>query len=190
MAIRGTREWDKAQTQKKFLEAIERLISGNVKHKKELKTLKVNDSNVCKEAGLKNGALKHYPRLQKFIKIKAKFPDAIWTDDGDFQYVDGTTISLDTVVDTLNKSSKSRASDKQKKNELAELNKLHVDAVNNALENQIAVTEPFVAALMEALPDAKKAELIEKYEKVLHRHDYGGDVIHAIFGKNKLKVGK
>ncbi|NMT56126.1 hypothetical protein HKB02_00415, partial [Vibrio parahaemolyticus] len=71
MAIRGTREWDKAQTQKKFLEAIERLISGNVKHKKELKTLKVNDSNVCKEAGLKNGALKHYPRLQKFIKIKA-----------------------------------------------------------------------------------------------------------------------
>lgn len=40
MAIKGTREWDKSQTQKDFLSAIDRLISGKVKNKKDLKTFK------------------------------------------------------------------------------------------------------------------------------------------------------
>ncbi|WP_372378184.1 hypothetical protein ACBZ91_02600 [Vibrio natriegens] len=117
MAIRGTREWDKEKTQKEFLNAIERLISGKVKHKKELKTLKVNDSNVCKEAGRQNGALKHYPRVKLFIKLKSKFPDAEWTDEGDFKYSDGEPICVNTVLDTVSGKGKASQGNKQKKAE-------------------------------------------------------------------------
>lgn len=187
MAIKGTREWDKANTQKEFLSAIERLISGKVRHKKALKTFKVNESNVCKESGLTNGAVKHYPRVRLFIKLKAKIPDAKWTDEGDFKDANGECINSNTLIDTVNPSSNVKENKVQKKSELAEVNKHHVDAANHALENQIAVTEPFVAALMEAIPESKKLELIEKYEKVLQRRDYGSDVIHAVFGGKGFK---
>ncbi|MFA0440188.1 hypothetical protein AB4560_09710 [Vibrio sp. 10N.222.51.C12] len=194
MAIKGTREWEKGKTQKEFLNAIERLISGKVKNKKALKTFKVNDSNVCKESGFKNGALKHYPRVSLFIKLKSKVPEAKWTETGDFELPDGGIICVSTVVETVSSKGTTSKGSKQKKaekkEELEEINKAHVDAANAALERQVAVSEPFYAALLEALPEAKKHELIEKYEKVLHRRDYGEDVIHAVFGANRPKAVK
>lgn len=46
--------------------------------------------------------------------------------------------------------------------------------------NPIVATEPFVAALMEALSDAKKAELIAKCEKALYRRDGRSGVRHTV----------
>lgn len=67
----STRASRKQQTQKKFLEAIDRLLKGEAKCK-SLKTMKLNNSNVEKEAGEKGNTIRHYPRVLDFISAKRK----------------------------------------------------------------------------------------------------------------------
>ncbi|MGF1759883.1 hypothetical protein L4D76_18485 [Photobacterium sagamiensis] len=181
MAAKGSREYEKIQTQKKLVAAIDRLSAGTPKQRKKLRTLKVNNSNVCIEAGLSNGATKHYPRVEAFIKVKQKFPDAIWTEEGEFEKPSSgdteetSTIQIEEFL-AVKGNSTSKSGDTSEKLEkqktIASQYREQNEKLTTAMEKQLALHEPWVAALMDKLPmDVKKA-LIEKYESQLHKGDY------------------
>ncbi|KXI21080.1 hypothetical protein [Photobacterium sanguinicancri] len=181
MATKGSREYEKIQTQKKLVAAIDRLSAGTPKQKKKLRTLKVNKSNVCIEAGLSNGATKHHLRVEVFIEVKQKFPDAIWTDEGEFEKPSSgdteetSTIQIEEILAAKgNSTSKSGdTSEKlEKQKTLTSQYREQNEKLNAAMKKQLALHEPWVAALMDKLPmDVKKA-LIEKYKTQLHNGDY------------------
>ena len=181
MATKGSREYEKKQTQKKLVAAIERLSAGTPKQKKKLRTLRVNPSNVCIEAGMSNGATKHYPRVEAFIKVKQEFPGAIWTDDGDFKMPSSgdteetSSIPIEKIL-TVKGNSTSSSDDTSEKLEkqktVTAKYREQNENLNAAMKKQLALHEPWVAALMDKLPmDVKKA-LIKKYESQLHKGDY------------------
>ena len=66
------RDSQKAKTESKLLTAIDNIENGRVTNRelRKKRTVKLNISNVEKEAGLTSGALRHYPHVKVIINNK------------------------------------------------------------------------------------------------------------------------
>ncbi|BBC40956.1 hypothetical protein FA893_07785 [Photobacterium damselae subsp. piscicida] len=169
----STRASRKQQTQKKFLEAIDRLLKGEAKCK-SLKTMKLNNSNVEKEAGEKGNTIRHYPRVLDFISAKKKDPQTQWTEEGDFIGGSGEkVVPRDVRAEELKLRLDEKFSIADTAEENASLYKGQCDALTAAMKTQLEAHEPFVAALFSAIPHEQKLIKLKQYEDNLLKGDFG-----------------
>jgi len=169
----NSREDQKLKTQKKLLNAIERLVNGKAKSKK-LKTHRLNDSNVVIEAGQANGSLKHYTRVSRFIRIKQSHPTAEWTDEGDF--IDSETkmpIQSGVLIDKAESEIKELKTDIKKSEETSVSYRVQHADIQESMENQLALHHSLTVALFEAIPDDVKEAKLKEFESNVTIGNFG-----------------
>lgn len=162
--MKGTRQRQKDRGKENFLSAIDRIVEGRPTCK-ELKTTKLNKLNVELEAGTSVGALRNYPIVTDFIKVKKTNPSAIYSDDGNFiDNVSGDIIPQANVLEEKeiqihnlreeHKKEKDRANDymRQQKN------------TNEAMDNQLAKHHSLTVALFNNVPADTKERLMRAHE--------------------------
>lgn len=145
-------------TKSKLLKALERLLDGDIAKltSKELRNkarkgkLKLNNSNVEKEAGLSTGALRRHNDV--ILMIKSKSLEVKVTQDE----------TVDSPIEVLQKEIKSlkgeRAQSNKKKKEYYDEAQSHKDA----LAVQAATHVKVVQELMEMLHESQREEAMDK----------------------------
>lgn len=142
------REEQFKKTKQSLFDALERLISGEIKNtelkdKRNNGKLKINRSSVEKEADLSVGVLRNHPDVVEAIKLsikneKIKKLDIKSTDEL-------SDIELDSKNESLQKIKKQKI---EQKDEIFNL--------NNAMSNQLALHQMLVVALTNDLNEDRK----------------------------------
>ena len=166
-----SREDQKKRTQKRFIEAIQRLSNGlgACRNRKNLKTAKINIQNVEIEAGLTIGAMKHYQRVKDFIALKKLHPSAVWTDEGDFICADSAmAISTEKVLESKEVAAQRKLNrtrgELQNTKEISDSFRAQHTRTATAMKNQLVAYDCLVSALFAAVPRAKKEDLLKRFE--------------------------
>lgn len=147
-------------TEKQLRNALERLIdkkptNRDLKKKLKANKLKIGFSNVEKEAGLSNGALKHYPELKKEIT------------EAELERVSGSSdVSVEVIlkhplyVKAKDELAKAKAEIKKIKDELEKKDK-KLDDYKERLKSQAVAMHQVNVAMWKHIPEeAKHVELM------------------------------
>ena len=152
----------KSVTEKKLLDALERLLNGapnnrELRLKAETGKLKVHNSNVEKEAGLSAGALRNHKDIKKLIKS---------------QSLELRVNQSDTAESPIEVLEKDIEELKAKNKKLTELNDNHrklSESHKEALAVQAATHIKIVQELVEMVHESEREKLMDKI--VSARHD-------------------
>lgn len=149
---------DKAElgkTEQQLMAALERLIAKtptNRELKQKLKNnkLKIAVSNVEKEAGLSNGAAKHYPAIKELIEIAER--DRIY---GISEVADTVVKSQPLYIKTKEDLVKAKEEIKKLKADLAVKNQ-KIDEYKRLLKEQAVMMHSMNVAMWQQIPFEKK----------------------------------
>lgn len=157
---------EKSSTEKQLVAALERLIAQkptNVLLKQKLrdKKLKIVVSNVEKEAGLSNGAAKHYPKIKEQIE-NAEMVRLNGASDVPNTVILGQPIYIKAKEDLA----KAKEEIKRLKADLVEKNN-KLDAYKILLKEQAAISHQISKALWDQIPEDKKhIELMRHIQQI------------------------
>ncbi|WP_299140986.1 hypothetical protein [uncultured Vibrio sp.] len=159
-------------TEARLREALERLKNNSPitqGHKAKLranKPLKINKSSVEKEAGLSNGATKHYPNL--INDIENAEADRLHGDKGAIVALTSRDVKASPLYQQLEaKLEKAKAARKAAEDRVLEL-KAECNRKDIALNEKIIEIDELIASLWELIPrDTQRSLVVKKAENIV-----------------------